>query len=335
MDTVIEFKNVYKQFGSTAVLDDVSFRVQKHDVFGYIGPNGAGKTTSIRLTMGLLEPTQGEVVVLGGKPDQENIRSKIGFCFDNDGLYTNLTAYENMKFFDMVYHKGEGREHRIKELLEMVNLEHVSDKTVNEFSRGMRKRLGLARALLASPEILILDDSASALDMATDAALRSELAKIEPMIGLDPEGQADIKQIIQNAKETCTIFISSHNLNDVEELCNRVAILEHRILAEGLLENILTDTQSVVRVKLKENCSIDQLAGLYKLGIGEIKLSHQEMHLVCQEQPDISAITSFLLNNKINFIEIGEVNNSLREKYFSLVRGKNDHENEMSESNRI
>lgn len=314
MDTVIEFKNVYKQFGSTAVLDDVSFRVQKHDVFGYIGPNGAGKTTSIRLTMGLLEPTQGEVVVLGGKPDQENIRSKIGFCFDNDGLYTNLTAYENMKFFDMVYHKGEGREHRIKELLEMVNLEHVSDKTVNEFSRGMRKRLGLARALLASPEILILD---------------------EPMIGLDPEGQADIKQIIQNAKETCTIFISSHNLNDVEELCNRVAILEHRILAEGLLENILTDTQSVVRVKLKENCSIDQFAGLYKLGIGEIKLSHQEMHLVCQEQPDISAITSFLLNNKINFIEIGEVNNSLREKYFSLVRGKNDHENEMSESNRI
>lgn len=314
MDTVIEFKNVYKQFGSTAVLDDVSFRVQKHDVFGYIGPNGAGKTTSIRLTMGLLEPTQGEVVVLGGKPDQENIRSKIGFCFDNDGLYTNLTAYENMKFFDMVYHKGEGREHRIKELLEMVNLEHVSDKTVNEFSRGMRKRLGLARALLASPEILILD---------------------EPMIGLDPEGQADIKQIIQNAKETCTIFISSHNLNDVEELCNRVAILEHRILAEGLLENILAGTQSVVRVKLKENCSIDQFAGLYKLGIGEIKLSHQEMHLVCQEQPDISAITSFLLNNKIDFIEIGEVNNSLREKYFSLVRGKNDHENEMSESNRI
>ena len=314
MDTVIEFKNVYKQFGSTAVLDDVSFRVQKHDVFGYIGPNGAGKTTSIRLTMGLREPTQGEVVVLGEKPDQENIRSKIGFCFDNDGLYTNLTAYENMKFFDMVYHKGEGREHRIKELLEMVNLEHVSDKTVNEFSRGMRKRLGLARALLASPEILILD---------------------EPMIGLDPEGQADIKQIIQNAKETCTIFISSHNLNDVEELCNRVAILEHRILAEGLLENILAGTQSVVRVKLKENCSIDQFAGLYKLGIGEIKLSHQEMHLVCQEQPDISAITSFLLNNKIDFIEIGEVNNSLREKYFSLVRGKNDHENEMSESNRI
>ena len=302
MDNVIEFKNVYKKYDSVNVLENVSFSVKKHDVFGYIGPNGAGKTTSIRLITGLLEPTQGEVKVFGEIPEKNNIKSKIGFCYDNDGLYTNLTAFENMCFFDIVYNDAKGRDKRINELLALVGLEKAVNRRVSEFSRGMKKRLGLARALICSPEILILD---------------------EPMIGLDPEGQADIKRIINNIKDKCTIFLSSHNLNDVEELCNRVAILEHRILTDGLLSDILADDTPVVKVTLNEPCTYERLSGLLGSGASDIEISDKTVRIRFSQKPDLNTVTGFLIDKKIGFKEIGIVNSSLREKYFSLVDGEN------------
>lgn len=309
MNTIIEFKNVYKNFKSLNVLENVNFTVNKHDIFGYIGPNGAGKTTTIRLITGLLEATRGEITVFGSSPNQNHVRSKIGFCYDNDGLYPNLTAYENMFFWDIIYNNKNGRDNRIMKFLEMVGLENACKIKISEFSRGMKKRLGLARAFIGLPELLILD---------------------EPMIGLDPEGQENIKSIINKIKAHCTIFISSHNLNDIEELCNRVAILDHHILAQGYLKDILKNDNTLVKIQLNEHLEYEQLAGLKELGVSDIEISDKNIQLNFVDKPDLNAIAGFLISRKISFKEIRTTSNNLKEKYLNLVGKEHMHNDKLS-----
>jgi ABC-2 type transport system ATP-binding protein len=228
MQSVISIKNVIKALDKREILKDISFSVEKSDIFGYLGPNGAGKTTTIRILLGLLQADSGNVEVLGENINLSETRRKIGFVLDADGLYDNMTAEDNLLFYGRIYGVPEAEE-RIKGLLKIVNLYDRAGDMVKTYSRGMRQRLALARSMVHDPEVLILD---------------------EPTAGVDPSGQIEIRQIMIDIarNENKTIFLSSHNLDEVQRICNRIALIDRgkiklygelKILRQGMGKGIV------------------------------------------------------------------------------------------------
>lgn len=202
----IVLENVHKHLGNREVLRDVSFTVEKGDIFGFLGPNGAGKTTTIRILLGLLPPSQGIVRVLGQEVDLPETRQHLGFLLEVDGLYDNMTAYHNLDYYARIYGLSHP-EAVISTNLQIVKLADRANDKVGTFSKGMRQRLAFAKALLPDPEILILD---------------------EPTSGLDPSGQMEMRQLILDKahREGKTVFLSSHNLDEVQRICNRIALID-------------------------------------------------------------------------------------------------------------
>ncbi len=215
MDTAISLRGVRKSLGGREVLRGISLEVYHGDVFGYLGPNGAGKTTTIRVLLGLLTADSGEILLLG-EPASSGARMKLGFVLESDGLFDGLTAAENLSLFARLYGV---RSPEVEKVLALVGLRGKERGRVGTFSRGMRQRLALARALLHDPEILVLD---------------------EPTAGLDPSGQMEVRELIRElATSGKTVFFSSHNLDEVERLCNRIALI-HRgeIRLQGGVEEL-------------------------------------------------------------------------------------------------
>ncbi len=203
----IEVRSVTKNFQGSRVLDGISFSVEKGEVFGFLGPNGAGKTTTLRILLGLLRPDSGVALVLGESLDTADaVRKRVGVLFENNGLIDRFTARENLLYYAELYEIPDPGK-RSSELLEYVGLSDRGDDLVGIFSTGMKRKLGLARAILHKPEILFLD---------------------EPSSGLDPEGQKMVHDLIVGLSgESMTIFLNSHNLDEVSRVCSKVAIL-HR-----------------------------------------------------------------------------------------------------------
>ncbi len=220
---MIEVKNVTKQFGKFTAVDDVSFKVNKGEVFAFLGPNGAGKTTTIKMLTTLLHPTKGEVF-LDGHNVTENpsaTRKSFGIVFQDPSLDNELTAYENMKFHAILYGltKAEYTD-RIGKLLELVELGDRKDSFVKSFSGGMKRRLEIARGLLHHPKVLFLD---------------------EPTIGLDPQTRNHIWAYIKklNQEEKVTIFFTTHHMEEVERMASRIAIIDHgKIIEQGTPDEI-------------------------------------------------------------------------------------------------
>ncbi len=217
---VIEIKNLTKKFGDKVVLNGINFDVAEGEVFGYLGPNGAGKTTTMRIILGLLNPTSGEALVMGRNlAEDDEARGRIGVVLENDGLYEDQTAYDNLDYYAQLYDVSKRKE-RIEELLKFVGLYDLRYEKVGAFSKGMKRKLAIARALVHDPEILFLD---------------------EPSAGLDPEAQRMVRELIVNlSKESGkTIFLNSHNLDEVQRICDRTAILHRgKIVVCDTVENL-------------------------------------------------------------------------------------------------
>ena len=189
MNSAISIENVKKTLGNREVLKGISFTVEKKDIFGYLGPNGAGKTTTIRILLGLLQADSGKLDILGQDINLSETRRKIGFVLDADGLYDNMTAEDNLMFYSQIYGLPKTGE-RFDKLLSMVDLKNRAGDRVGTYSKGMRQRLALARAMVHDPEVLVMD---------------------EPTAGVDPSGQIEIRQIMLDVarKKNKTIFLSS------------------------------------------------------------------------------------------------------------------------------
>jgi ABC-2 type transport system ATP-binding protein len=213
---VIEAIELRKHFGERQAVDGLSFSVEEGDIFGFLGPNGAGKTTTIRMLTGLLVPTSGKACV-GGLDVEENPRAVkciVGVLPESQGYYGWMTGEEYLEYFGSLYGFPHSRS-RAKELLQAVGLAERARTPISSYSRGMRQRLGIARALIHSPRVLFLD---------------------EPSLGLDPRGQREINAFIKtlNREEGITVFLSSHLLSEVEGLCTRFAIVrEGHLVVEG------------------------------------------------------------------------------------------------------
>lgn len=216
--------------GFTAV-NELQLHVKQGDIYGFLGPNGAGKTTTIRMLTGLLTPSEGSIHIQGMdiRDQVSKIKQHIGVLPESHGYYEWMTGMEYLSLFADLYGvRKELRKSRVSEVLESVGLSDKSHISVGQYSRGMRQRLGIAKAIVHEPSIIFLD---------------------EPTLGLDPQGQKDIQTIIRdlNQRQQITIFITSHLLKEISEICNRVAIVNHgKLVEEGELSSLLDGYREIL-----------------------------------------------------------------------------------------
>ena len=226
------FKDFWNRPKARAV-DNVDFDVRRGEVFGLLGPNGSGKSTTVKLLLGLLNPTKGHIEVFGHSPRHVQTKSRIGYLPEESYLYRYLNSRETLDFFGNLFQLSKAdRNNRTEQLLEMVGLSQTHTRSVGEFSKGMQRRIGLAQALINDPDLVILD---------------------EPTSGLDPIGCREVKDlIVALARRGKTVILSSHLLADVEDVCNRVVIYYGgKIQAAGTLKDLLA---SPTRCKSRRRC---------------------------------------------------------------------------------
>jgi ABC-2 type transport system ATP-binding protein len=216
--SIIEVKNLKKDYKGFAAVNDVSFKVEEGEIFGFLGPNGAGKTTTIKMLTTLLRPSSGEIKINGFDPvkEQDETRHSFGIVFQDQSLDEDLTAKENMEIHGMLYSVPKNLlKQRTEELLKMVELWEKKDEQVKHFSGGMKRRLEIARGLLHHPKVLFLD---------------------EPTLGLDPQTRNLIWNYIKdlNQKEKVTVFFSTHYMQEAERVADKIAIIDHgQIVIQG------------------------------------------------------------------------------------------------------
>jgi ABC-2 type transport system ATP-binding protein len=258
----LEARGLVKRYGELVAVDHVDLTVEAGDVFGYLGPNGAGKTTSLRMLLGLIRPTEGSARLFGRDPMTRGARALDGVAGFVEGprFYPYLSARKNLEL--LADYDGGGGRARIDEVLEIVELLDRAGDRVGGYSHGMNQRLGIAAALLRSPRLLLLD---------------------EPTTGLDPAGMRDMRRLIRElAAQGITILLSSHLLNEVEEVCNRVAIVRKgRVVYEGTLAGLKASAATSYRLRATDTEAARGLLAqaplsLLAAGDGELRFSGDE-----------------------------------------------------------
>lgn len=226
----LEVRGLTKRFGSFVAVEDLSLTVNRGDVYGFLGPNGSGKSTTIRAVLGLVRPTSGEIRLFGRPAGGPEARAGVAGSVEAPGLYEYLSARDNLRLLAAADRRKKGSP-PIEGVLETVGLTERARDKVRAYSQGMKQRLAIAAALLREPEFLILD---------------------EPTNGLDPAGMRDIRALVRRLSgEGLTIFLSSHLLFEIEQLCNRVAVVSRgRLVAEGGLREVLEGVKGQPRYRL-------------------------------------------------------------------------------------
>ncbi|HJX36440.1 MAG TPA: ABC transporter ATP-binding protein, partial [Dehalococcoidales bacterium] len=220
---MIIIENLTKKFGEITAVEELTFQVEEGEIFGFLGPNGAGKTTTVRMLCCLISKTSGEATIdnydISKSVDSLQIRRMIGLVPDNVGLYEDLTAFENLDFYGKLYEVPEGRRREnIERFLKMLDLWDRKDARSGSFSKGMKQKLALARALVHEPKILFMD---------------------EPTANLDPESSKTVRDfILEIKKQGRTIFLNTHNLDEAQRVCDRIGIIKKTLLTIGTPEQL-------------------------------------------------------------------------------------------------
>ncbi len=284
---------------------DISFEVPAGIVFGFLGPNGSGKTTTIRLLLGLLEPTSGSAQVLGfdTRTQADEIRRRSGALLEHTGLYERLSALDNLEFYGRIWHIPPAeRQKRIHDLLAEVNLWDRRDETVANWSRGMKQKLAVARALLHKPQLVFLD---------------------EPTAGLDPVAAATLREDLDNLarRQGVTVFLTTHNLSEAERLCGLVAVIrEGKLMAIGSPDE-LRQRQGQNRVDVIGRGITEMIMSAVKQR-PEVTGAHQENgHLVInlRDQSDSAPLIPFLIANGVQIDEVRKGQSSLEDVFLTLM----------------
>lgn len=292
MKKLLECINLCKSFGKKQILKNVSFSINEGDILAFIGPNGSGKTTTIKLILGLQKIDSGEVLINGldiTKNFEEAIR-KVGAIVENPDSYMYLTGWQNLRLIADYY--GNISDEDINELVKYVGLESRINDKVNKYSLGMRQRLGIARALLNKPNILILD---------------------EPTNGLDPEGIKDLRVLLKRlASDGMGILISSHNLAELESFCNKVCIIDNGTIIESSEVTTLKNNENIVVFKVSDTSKID-IKDIFDVNKTSFKVS--------ASKEDIAKIIKKLVKDGIDIYEVKNEELTLEEAFLKKTKG--------------
>ena len=303
---MIDTEGLTKKFGDLTAVDNLTLHVDDGEIFGFLGPNGAGKTTTVRMLCCLISKTSGNAKIGGydiaSKEDSLKIRKIIGLVPDNVGLTEHLTAYDNLDFYGKIYDMTETqRKENIHRFLDMLGLWHRRDVPAGSFSKGMKQKLAIARALIHDPEILILD---------------------EPTANLDPEASKTVRDfILQLKKEKKTIFLNTHNLDEAQRICDRVGIMNTKLMALGSpqqLEQMVSGRRTVIELpQITKAVSV----ALEKLSLNDYSTAGNKVSFTVSDPdsenwPVINAIVG--AGGHIRTVSV--VGSSLEETYLKLVR---------------
>ena len=304
MSNVIEINELTKYYGSlfwkkkVPALDRLSLSVPEGTVFGFLGPNGAGKTTTIKLLMDLIRPSSGSARILGEPPDSVEVKRQIGFLPDAPAFSSYLSAREFLTICAKLLRiPSTVRKQRIDEVLEIVKMTKHAGSKLGGFSRGMLQRIGIAQAILNDPKLLILD---------------------EPLVGLDPHGRQELKDIIVAQKKKGTnVFFSSHILSDVEKMCDCMGILNNgKLLCAGRIDELLSATG----IRLHVNPGCDTIAqDLLPMATGSLKLPNGGWELVFTATPELSAKLDALKKDRPGDVTLTPSRENLEDFFFRKI----------------
>ena len=303
---MINIENLTKKFGEITAVEGLTFQIKEGEAFGFLGPNGAGKTTTIRMLCCLISKTSGEAAIgdyhIGKTDDSLQIRKMIGLVPDNVGLYEDLTAFENLDFYGKLYEVPEGRRREnIERFLKMLDLWDRKDARAGSFSKGMKQKLALARALVHEPKLLFMD---------------------EPTANLDPESAKTVRDfILEVKKQGRTIFLNTHNLDEAQRVCDRIGIIKTKLLTVGTPEQ-LRESLSKPKTEIRLARVPEPLvSALRKIIPNKIEVSDNKL-LIDVTDPDkenpsiIAAITS--IGGQVR--EVTQLVPTLEEVYLQIVK---------------
>jgi ABC-2 type transport system ATP-binding protein len=296
---------VTRDFGPVRALDALSLEVPKGIVFGFLGPNGAGKTTAIRVFLGLIEPTSGRAEVLGldTRRDGGAIRVRCGALLEHPGLYERLSAQDNLDFYGRAWHVPKRtRADRIRELLTRFGLWDRRDDPVGNWSRGMKQKVAVARAVLHRPDLVFLDEPTSGLDPVATAGLREDLAMLA-------------------AQEGVTVFLTTHNLNEAERLCGQVGVISRgRLLAVGSPDE-LRARQDSGRVDITvRGITSDVVALLQSMpGVTAVTVDGARLSLALPSGASVAPIVALLVQHDVAVEEVRRARATLEDAFLELM----------------
>lgn len=299
---VLEVKGVKKKLGKREIIKGLDLSVNEGEIFGFLGPNGAGKTTTIRMLVGLISPNEGEIVVCGKSvlSEKEQALKNVGAVVENPELYKYLSGRENLMQIARIRKVSK---EEVEELIDLVGLKDRIDDKVRKYSLGMKQRLGLAAALIGDPKLLILD---------------------EPTNGLDPSGIIDFRDVVKKASRErgMAVFISSHILSEVQNLCDRVAFINNGVIksVEDIHDNSMETELDSLTLVVSSNK--EQAIKVLK-DIGFVNSSiviDEEIHIIV-ETGKTTELLKVLLENNVLVEEIYKNRKGLEQRYMELVEG--------------
>ena len=306
---MIDAENLTRKFGDLTAVDNLTLHVNEGEIFGFLGPNGAGKTTTVRMLACLISKTSGTATIgeydIGKSSDQPKIRRIIGLVPDNVGLYEELTAYKNLDFYGRYYKVDEARRReRIEYFLKLLGLWDKRDLLAGTFSKGMKQKLAIARALIHDPQILFMD---------------------EPTANLDPEASKTVRDfILELKKEKKTIFLNTHNLDEAQRICDRIAILNTKLMALGTpaeLERSISGRKTVVQLESVNDAIV---SAARRVGMGNVEVVEGNKLVIAVDDPEkdnpdiLNAI--FAAGGRIQ--SVTEASSTLEDVYLKLVRSQ-------------
>lgn len=301
MSVIVE--NVSKNYGSQLALENISFSVNSGSVLGVLGPNGAGKSTLLKIITGYLRPTSGKVLINDFKVDADNLEFKrhIGYLPENNPLYLDLYVKEYLQLMAGLY-KLPNKTKRVEEMLEMTGLGIESHKKINTLSRGFRQRVGLAQALLHDPSLLILD---------------------EPTSGLDPAQLVEIRQLIRTISTNKTVLLSTHIMQEVEAICDRILILNQgKVAALETPENIKTlvpDNRRKFLVEFSQSVAAT-IFDVIREVVEVEQLDKNKFYIFAREVDLRSQLFELAVSNQLILLTLHEQKTSIEKSFLELVK---------------
>ncbi len=298
----IQIQNLTKLYGDQKAVDQISFEVNRGEIVGFLGPNGAGKSTTMKVITCFLSPDEGSVLVNGLDVVNEEsaIKKIIGYLPENNPLYTDMYVRESLQFVGKLYGLvGESLRTRIDEIIELTSLSKEQNKRIGQLSKGFRQRVGLAQALIHDPEVLVLD---------------------EPTTGLDPNQIAEVRQLIKDISTTKTVILSTHIMQEVKAICDRVVIIhEGKIVADSTVENLQQTVLKKIKTRVQLSEPIDLKLFSSMKGVIEVEKMEGNIYIISSNKdirPEIAKLTA---EAGKDLLELTRLEDSLEDIFMNLT----------------